>query len=151
MKAMYIGALVLGCSAFAVGVCGISQAPEDAKQRSEAAITPIGNYPKPTNLKVLPKDISGSDIDKLMHRYQRDLGVPCGYCHDQNPQTKVIDFTSDENPIKDTARFMITMTSDINTKYLGQLGDRRYSEPLTCGNCHQGQVQPPTFSPKGEQ
>ena len=151
MKAMDIGVLVLGFSAFAVGVCGISQAPGDAEQRSAAATTPISSYPKPTNLKVLPKDISGSDIDKLMHLYQRDLGVPCGYCHDENPQTKAIDFASDENPIKDTARFMITMTSDINTKYLGQLGDRRYSEPLTCGNCHRGQVQPPTFSPNGEQ
>jgi len=40
---------------------------------------------------------------------------------------------------------MIAMTNDLNTKYLAQVGDRRYAEPFTCGNCHRGQMQPPPF------
>lgn len=40
---------------------------------------------------------------------------------------------------------MIGMLSDINNKYLPQVGDRRYAEPISCGNCHQGQTSPPAF------
>jgi Photosynthetic reaction centre cytochrome C subunit len=105
-------------------------------------------HAKPTNLKVLPKEMSGEDIDKLMHRYQQYLGVSCGYCHEQDPETKTIDFASDLNPEKETARFMITLTSDINNKYLSKLGESRYADPITCGNCHRGQVQPPNFEIK---
>jgi hypothetical protein len=146
MNARYAATLILGCSLFGVAI-GAPQTPG-----SRIAGTPVSAqktaHPRPTNLKVLPKDISGDEIDKLMHRYKQDLGVPCGYCHEENPQTKQIDFASDENPVKETARFMIKMNDDINTKYLAQLGDRRYAEPFTCGNCHQGQVDPPTFEPR---
>ena len=147
MSAYYRSAFMLGCSLFAVAVCVASQvsSPKIAATPYPAQQTA---HSKPTNLKVLPKDTSGDDIDKLMHRFEQDLGVPCGYCHEQNTQTKAIDFASDENPVKETARYMIKMNNDINTKYLAQLGDRRYAEPLTCGNCHQGQIDPPTFEPK---
>ena len=92
-----------------------------------------------------------TEIDKLMHGYQKQLGVPCGYCHDENAETTQINYASDENPVKQTARFMISMTGDINNKYLAQLGDRRYAQPITCGNCHRGRVEPPDFdsSPNG--
>jgi hypothetical protein len=148
MKARYMAVLVLGGAVFAVGVGAVSQAPGGSKGASEEVPTSKATYPKPTNLKVLSKDISGADLDKLMRRYTVDLGVPCGYCHEENAQTKQLDFASDENPMKATARFMITMTDDISNKYLAQLGDRRYAEPFTCGNCHRGQVQPPAFEPK---
>jgi Photosynthetic reaction centre cytochrome C subunit len=147
MNRRYATALLLGCSIFGVAVDAASQGPGNNEAKLNVASTRAGR-PKPTNLKVLPRDISGDELDKLMHRYKQDLGVPCGYCHEENPQTRQIDYASDENPIKETARFMIRMNDDINTKYLAQLGDRRYAEPLTCGNCHQGQVQPPTFEPK---
>jgi hypothetical protein len=148
MIARYTTALFLGCSLF--GVAMGAQGP-DTMAAVDATPAQRASHPKPTNLKVLPKNMSGDDIDKLMHRYKQDLGVPCGYCHEENAQTKQIDFASDENPIKETARFMIKMNDDINTKYLAQLGDRRYVDPLTCGNCHQGQVDPPVFEPKPPQ
>jgi hypothetical protein len=47
--------------------------------------------------------------------------------------------------MKNLARIMIGMTNDLNTKYLAQFGDRRYADPLTCGNCHRGQMKPPPF------
>jgi hypothetical protein len=140
-------AAILGCSLFGVAIGAAPQTPS-SRTAGAPGFARKTVHPKPTNLKVLPKDISGDDIDKLMHRYTQDLGAPCGYCHEQNPQTKQIDFASDENPVKETARFMIKMNDDINTKYLAQLGDRRYAEPFTCGNCHQGQVDPPAFEPR---
>jgi Photosynthetic reaction centre cytochrome C subunit len=151
MNGRYAAALILSCSFFGVAIGAISQSPGSPKKASGTVPATAVSHPRPTNLKVLPKDMSGDDVDKLMHRYQQYLGVPCGYCHEEDPQTKEIDYASDENPIKESARFMISMTSDINNKYLAQLGDRRYAEPLTCGNCHRGQVQPLTFELKAQQ
>ena len=98
------------------------------------------------NLKVLPKDISEGELAGLMVRYSRELNVQCQFCHTEGP--KGIDFASDESPAKLTARVMIGMLNDINTKYLAQVSDRRYAVPLTCGNCHQGQTTPPVYEAK---
>jgi hypothetical protein len=103
----------------------------------------------PRNLKALPKDISARELDRVMQQYQRSLGVPCGYCHAEAEGGK-IDYASDENPMKDLARSMITMTRDINEKYLAQIGDRRYADPITCGNCHLGTPHPPVFEGKAK-
>ena len=95
-----------------------------------------------SNLQVLPKETSAANIAKLMQRYSEDLGVSCSHCHAQN-------YTSDENPNKQTARVMIAMLNDINDKHLARLGrDPRYAPPVTCGSCHQGQSSPPTFEPR---
>jgi hypothetical protein len=138
---------LLGCSLFGAAVGAVSQGTNAGKFGGSVPPSEV-SHPRPKNLKVLPKDISGDDLDKLMHQYEQYLGVPCGFCHEENPQTKEFDYASDENPMKETARIMIRMSIDINTKYLARVGDRRYAEPLTCGNCHQGQVIPPTFEPK---
>jgi hypothetical protein len=104
---------------------------------------------RPVNLQVLPKDMSGASVGKLMKRFERDLGVRCSHCHVEDPKTQKIDYVSDENPRKQTARIMISMLTDINDKYLAQLGaDRRYAVPVTCGSCHQGQSSPPEFEAK---
>ena len=100
-----------------------------------------------TNLKVLPKSTSIGDVYKLMAGMQKDLGVQCSFCHEEDPDSKRIDYASDENPRKETARFMMRMTNDINEKYLGKLGDRQYAPPITCGNCHLGQMHPPAYDP----
>ncbi len=112
---------------------------------------PLPSVPrsKPVNLQVLPKDMSAARVGKLMKRFEQDLGVKCSHCHVENPQTQKLDYVSDENPRKQTARVMISMLTDINDKYLAQLGgDRRYSVPVTCGSCHQGQSNPPAFEGK---
>ncbi len=100
-----------------------------------------------TNLKVLPKETSIADIYKLMAGMQRDLGVRCGFCHEEDPDSKRIDYVSDENPRKETARFMMRMTNDINEKYLGKLGGRQYAPPITCGSCHLGQDASTPYDP----
>lgn len=104
---------------------------------------------KPVNLQVLSKDMSAASVGKLMKRFEQDLGVKCSHCHVEDPQTQKLDYVSDENPRKQTARVMISMLTDINDKFLAQLGgDRRYAVPVTCGSCHQGQSNPPAFEGK---
>jgi Photosynthetic reaction centre cytochrome C subunit len=103
--------------------------------------------PAPSNLKVLPKDISRDDLIKLMRQFEGDLGVECGFCHAQNPTTHRTDFASDANPVKDSARVMIAMTEAINTKYLAELKDHKADAPATCGTCHRGESHPSAFVP----
>jgi len=76
---------------------------------------------KPTNLQVLPKDISTQDLLKTMHGFTVDLGVRCTFCHAEDPQTHRINFALDTKPEKNTARVMIRMTRAINTQYLATL------------------------------
>ena len=131
--------------AFATAAGAIAANAERAIRTHVSAQVAAG----PTNLKVLPKNTSTQDLYKVMAGMQRDLGVQCGFCHEEDPDTKQINYVSDENPRKETARFMMRMTNDINEKYLGQLGDRQYAPPITCGNCHLGQMHPPPFGPDG--
>jgi Photosynthetic reaction centre cytochrome C subunit len=106
------------------------------------------SFPKPTNLKVLPRNTTGAEIDKLMRQYNGDLGVKCEFCHDGNAAdpTKT-DYASDANPTKDVARYMMSMTADINEKYIDPMPDRQYAEPVTCGTCHRGAKHPSVFVP----
>ncbi len=90
------------------------------------------------------------DVYKTMAAMQKDLGVQCAFCHEEDPDTKQLNYVSDENPRKETARFMMRMTRDINEKYLGELGDRQYAAPITCGNCHLGQMHPPSYDPTNQ-
>lgn len=102
----------------------------------------------PTNLQVLPAQSSRASVRGLMKQYERDLGVSCSYCHVEDRDSGFIDYASDDNPRKNTARIMISMLNDINEKHLAALGgDRRYAQAVTCGSCHQGRTSPPAFEP----
>lgn len=102
----------------------------------------------PTNLQVLPTHLTRAEVRSLMKQYERALGVTCGYCHVEHRDSGIIDYASDENPRKHTARLMIAMLGEINDKHLAQLGgDRRYAQPVTCGSCHQGRATPQAFEP----
>jgi hypothetical protein len=100
---------------------------------------------KPTNLKVLPKTISHDDLMKIMHGYCKALGVHCTECHamaagstQDHPQ---MDFASDANAKKNTARDMIKMVNAINGKYLGKI-DNGMLEQINCVTCHNGHTKP---------
>jgi hypothetical protein len=114
---------ILSVSVFAVGlhIASRAQVPEVA---SNAASVKDNAEPGPRNLKVLPKDTSEADVILLMIRYGQELGVQCAFCHAEDPQTQQVDFVSDENPRKQTARVMIGILRDLNTKYLAQVGDQ---------------------------
>ena len=122
----------------------------------QAAAPPAGQHPpmpKPTNLQVLPKDISTDDLIKLMRGYSQALGVHCNFCHEVNDQTHKPNFAADTKEDKGFARTMIAMTQEINTKFMTQINDpdaMPADKTVTCGTCHRGNKMPAPFTPKPE-
>ena len=100
-----------------------------------------------TNLKVLPKKITSSEMESVMYFIDRQLGVNCMYCHvpKKNVFPKRMDFASDEKPEKKIAREMLKMTIKINKKYFGAEDDQQaYRKPkMWCKTCHRGFPVPP--------
>jgi hypothetical protein len=102
--------------------------------------------PKPSNLKILPKDISISDLTTLMKKYNGQLGVECSYCHASIGGTKRLDYASDAKKEKATGRLMMTMVNDLNSKYLAKLPTSDDAK-VNCGTCHRGHAKPEEFVP----
>ena len=106
-----------------------------------------GPMPNPTNLQVLPKDISHDDLIKTMRGFTGGLGVRCTFCHTMG------DFAADTKPEKQIARTMLRMTQDINEKYLSQVNvadAQPEQKQVTCGTCHGGHEIPAAFVPPPE-
>jgi Photosynthetic reaction centre cytochrome C subunit len=106
--------------------------------------------PKPTNLQVLPKDISNTDLLALMRGYTKALGVECEFCHAEDPKTERLNYALDTKPDKTIARTMITMTDEINAKYLSTVDDPDATpaeKTVTCATCHRGSSMPMPFRP----
>ena len=96
-----------------------------------------GPPPEPKNLKVLT-GMSGADVIQTMRAFRTALGVECVYCHVQG------DWANDENPKKEVARMMITMTRDINGKFSD--GKRH----VGCYTCHRGSTEPLITAPDAQ-
>ena len=107
------------------------------------------NEPRPENLKVLPKDISRTELIALMGQFTRALGVRCSFCHvteQEKPDAKNR-FALDDKPAKNKARAMMEMTRDINQKYLAQLAKRESPAiNVQCVTCHRGVTEPRQLS-----
>lgn len=111
-----------------------------------AATRPMEDKPK-RNLKVLPRDISDDDLDKVMDSWKAALGVKCSFCHAPNADTSSkhhLDFASDAKPEKDIARHMFRMTAKINKKYFSFDKDDKGNviPAITCMTCHRGNPHP---------
>ena len=102
------------------------------------------------NLKVLPRNISTKELNKIMiDDFEDDLGVNCAYCHakeskDGAGQSEKLDYASDEKPEKEIARKMMRMTLELNKEYF-KLKRPAIGAPtltVTCLTCHNGQPHP---------
>ena len=89
-----------------------------------------GPPPEPKNLKVL-QDLPRDQLIPTMRSISAALGVKCEHCHVKG------DFASDENPKKNVAREMFTMTHQIWTHF-PQDGKHH----VTCYTCHRGSTEP---------
>ena len=100
--------------------------------------------PPKRNLKVLPKDISHDDLDRIMDSWKIALGVKCNFCHAADTATHRMDFASDAKPEKDIARHMFRMTGKINKKYFSfNKNDNGVVTPaISCMTCHHGSPHP---------
>jgi photosynthetic reaction center cytochrome c subunit len=116
--------LILAVVLLLVPVCLNAQEKEGKK----------GPPPTPKNLKILTGE-SGEQVIMTMRAFRTALGVQCTFCHVQG------DFASDDNPKKETARMMLTMARDINSKFPD--GQRH----VTCYTCHRGATTPATEPP----
>jgi len=116
--------LILAVVLLLVPVCLSAQEKEGKK----------GPPPTPKNLKILTGE-SGEQVIMTMRAFRTALGVQCTFCHVQG------DFASDDNPKKETARMMLTMAREINSKFPD--GKRHVS----CYTCHRGATEPATEPP----
>src|SRR5688500_19661995 len=79
-----------------------------------ASRPPAGEH---KNLKVLPKNISHDDLDKIMDEWKDALGVKCNFCHapmKDNPGK--IDYDSDEKSQKKIIQEMVRQKRQNNKK-----------------------------------
>jgi hypothetical protein len=110
------------------------------------AATNPPDEPKHKNLKILPKDISHEDLDKVMDSWKEALGVKCNFCHAPSADSAShhLDFASDAKPEKNIARHMFRMTAKINKKYFSfNKDDKGESIPaISCITCHRGNPHP---------
>lgn len=103
--------------------------------------------PRPSNLKVLPKNISNEELEATMKSYNLALGVKCNHCHaPKSNGEKGLDFASDANPIKEVARHMIKMNNQINKKYFSKHQKDGVFQQIGCGTCHNGAATPITIA-----
>jgi photosynthetic reaction center cytochrome c subunit len=93
-----------------------------------------GPPPPLKNIQILTGE-PREQVIMTMRAFTVALGVQCVYCHVQG------DFPSDDNPKKGTARMMLMMARDINSKFPD--GKRHVS----CYTCHRGATEPATEPP----
>jgi Photosynthetic reaction centre cytochrome C subunit len=118
------------------------------------AMRPMRSYPAPTNLQVLPKDLTGAQVHEIMETIDGSLGVHCDFCHAADPKNLMpngrprMDFADDSKDDKKIARIMFTMTDRINADYINKaktLDPDSMGMTVKCGTCHRGHEMPEDF------
>lgn len=157
---MKLSSLPLPSAAVALLVAAVfaattsAQAPQAAPSPQAGSPPPPHHFPAPTNLKVLPKDMTGEQVHELMEQWEAALGGHCSTCHAADPNNigpngrPRLNFADDSKPEKATARLMYKMTEDINSNYVSKIENS--GMPVTCGTCHRGHLGPEPFHPAPE-
>src|SRR5262245_42302497 len=105
-----------------------------------------GQPPAPSNLQVLPKDISRDQLLQTMQAFSQSLGVQCNYCHVFEGRGGRNDMASDEKPPKKTARQMLVFARELNEKLPGVVGKSADATTrVGCATCHRGVPMPRTL------
>jgi cytochrome c553 len=119
-----------------------AQAPGEAAHHDHPSMAP-------TNLKVLPKNLTGEQVHQIMDGWAAALGTHCTTCHTADPNNigpngrPRLNFADDSKPEKATARLMFGMTEDINKNYVSKVPNS--DGTVTCGTCHRGHMEPEPF------
>jgi len=155
LHALPVSALAL-LTAVVFGLTMVAQAPSAAPptQPPQGGPPPAGfQHPAPTNLKVLPKTLTGEQVHEIMEQWEAALGAHCNTCHTPDPThldargRPRLDFADDSKKEKGTARLMFKMMQDINENYVSMVENS--GAPVTCGTCHRGHLGPePWVAPK---
>ncbi|MGO9338622.1 MAG: c-type cytochrome [Terracidiphilus sp.] len=140
-------AALLTAAVFAIST--IAQAPPSQQPSAGGPPPPPRDYPAPTNLKVLPKNLTGQQVRDIMEKWEGSLGAHCSTCHTADPKNigpngrPRLNYADDSKEEKQTARLMYTMTEAINVDYVSKVPNS--DEPVTCGTCHRGHLGPEPF------
>jgi len=125
-----------------------AQGPEPAPQGQPTH--PPHDMPAPTNLKVLPRNLSGQQVHEIMELWEGELGTRCKTCHAVDPKNVGPDgkprfnYADDSKEEKQTARKMFKMVEEINANYIAKIDSS--GAPVTCGTCHRGHLGPEPFA-----
>ena len=132
-----------------------AQSPAPAPQAlAGGSPLPPHDFPAPTNLKVLPRNLTGAQVHEIMEKWEGELGTGCKTCHAIDPKNigpngkPRLNFADDSKDEKKTARVMYKMTEDINMNYVAKIDSS--GDPVSCGTCHRGHLGPEPFAPKAE-
>lgn len=145
---------VAAASLLTAAVFASAQSQQNPPQGAAPGARPMRNFPPPTNLQVLPKDTTGSQVREIMENWAGSLGVHCDTCHMADPRNlgpngrPRLNFADDSKPEKQIARIMYTMTQQINKDYISKAMDMDKDgegSPVTCGTCHRGHKMPEEF------
>lgn len=146
------GAVITLLTAAVFAVSTLAQAPPASPAQQPPAggpPPPPRDYPAPTNLKVLPKNLTGQQVRDIMEKWEGSLGGHCSTCHTADPKNigpngrPRLNFSDDSKEEKQTARLMYTMTEAINVDYVSKVPNS--DEPVTCGTCHRGHLGPEPY------
>ena len=138
-------AALLTAAVFAAAT--VAQAPQAAPPSPGSP--PPRVHPAPTNLKVLPKNLTGEEVHEIMEQWEGSLGAHCDTCHVADPKNLApngrprLNFADDTKKEKTIARTMYRMTEEINTSYVATIESS--GAPVTCGTCHRGHLGPQPF------
>jgi hypothetical protein len=123
--------------------------PPPPQSQPAAPPPPQHEMPAPTNLKVLPKNLTGAQVHEIMEKWEGELGTSCKTCHAADPKNlgpngkPRLNFADDSKEDKQTARKMFKMVEDINANYISKIDSS--GAPVTCGTCHRGHLGPEPF------
>jgi hypothetical protein len=139
------------CASAMFAIVTVAQAPQSTQSGVSAA---AGGriYPAPTNLKALPRTMTGEQVHEVMEQWESQLGVHCNTCHAADPNNLApngrprLNYADDSKPEKATARMMFSMTEEINRSYVSKVEGSGI--PVTCGTCHRGHFGPVPFVPE---
>jgi hypothetical protein len=140
---------LFAAAVFAVST--VAQAPQSAPAPvgGPPPPPPLQVRPAPTNLKVLPKDLTGEQVHEIMEQWEGSLGAHCNTCHTADPKNigpngrPRLNFADDSKEEKATARKMYQMTEEINRNYVAKIDSS--GAAVTCGTCHRGHLGPEPF------
>src|SRR5262249_57057231 len=134
-------AIVLASCAILMAAPGGAQPPAASAQAPQGRSGPPGQQEPVKNLQAFPKDIPRAELIAAMQAFTLALGVRCEHCHAGEPPA--LDYASDSKPAKQTARQMILMTRDINTKVPVAVNKQAADATrVQCVTCHRGVTIP---------
>jgi len=127
----------------------IVYAAQDTAPAQPQAAAPHAHHGPPTNLKVLPHNLTDEQVRDIMEEWAGELGTRCSTCHAINPKDigpngkPRLNYADDSKPEKGTARKMVKMVEEINANYIAKIDSS--GAPVTCGTCHRGHLGPEPY------